>query len=273
MKEKPWFILAEKILEGLLVTACAVLSVAWLIDKPLFYSDSQPVMSVFTSLSLFLMVGVRLARKFLFAWPLPMSLAIIGLVLGGNVSSILMQTSMPGAILQSFSGLVMTSVMTSIGLVLFCFYELRIVLRDTPDSAFILDDILLHLAFVPGGLSLLGHLLNNPGYLSKGSDPRVGISLLEMFFMGLYAITAVLSNPKLFLWRFLAASWSNRLVFAALFANQFIAPLVVAWLTGPSDNPGPGLELFVMLAGVIATLSFLLVQAYLSRTERQTENP
>ena len=53
----------------------------------------------------------------------------------------------------------------------------------------------------------------------------------------------------------------------ALFANQFIAPLIVAYLfLGVSANStGPGLELFVLLAGVIATVSFLTMQAYLKR--------
>jgi hypothetical protein len=190
-----------------------------------------------------------------------LSFAMIGLVLGGNVSSIVMLGLMPPELWASLSGIVLTSTMTSIGLVLFCLYDFVIVLRETPESAFIMDDMLIHLALVPGGLSLLGYLLGNPTYLSVHADPRVGISLLEMAFMALYATSAVVSNPRLFLWRFLAAGWTNRFVFAGLFANQFVAPIAVALLFSASRSKGPGVELFVMLAGVVTTLSFLLLQA------------
>ena len=167
----------------------------------------------------------------------------------------------------SFSGIVLTSAMTSVGLVLFCLYDLVIALRDTPESAFIMDDMLIHLALVPGGISLLGYLLANPTYLSVHADPRVGISLLEMACMALYATSAIVSNPRLFLWRFLAAGRSNWLVFGGLFANQFVAPVVVALLLSTPGSRGPGLELFVMLAGVVATMSFLLLQAHLQRRQ------
>ena len=73
----------------------------------------------------------------------------------------------------------------------------RLELRETPESAFIMDDLLIHLALVPGGLSLLGYLLGNPVYLSIHADPRVGISPLEMGFLGLYAVAAVVANPRL----------------------------------------------------------------------------
>jgi hypothetical protein len=155
--------------------------------------------------------------------------------------------------------------MTSIGLVLFCLYDLVTSLRETPESAFIMDDVLIHLALVPGGLSLLGYLLGNPTYLSIHADPRVGISPLEMAFLGLYATAAIVSNPRLFLWRFLAEGWANRVVFAVLFLNQFGAPLVVALLLSKPGASGPGIELFVMLAGVVTTISFLLLQARVMR--------
>ncbi|MGE0123772.1 MAG: hypothetical protein AB7U25_12605 [Vicinamibacterales bacterium] len=242
--------------------AVAVLG-AWLAGRPLFYSATAPVLSSFTALSLLVMVAVRQARLHLETWPLVLSLAMIGLVLGGNVSSILMLATTPAELWASFPGLVLTSTLTSIGLVVFCAYDLVIVLRRTPDSAFILDDLLLHLALVPGGLSLLGYLLGNPTYLRVHADPRVGISPLEMAFMGLYAAGAVMSNPQLFLWRFLAAGWTNRLVFAGLFANQFVAPVVVALALARPGASGPGVESFVMLAGVITTMAFLLVQARL----------
>ena len=239
--------------------------VAWIAGQPILYSTTAPVMSAFTALSILIMVAVRQARLHLETWPMALSLAMTGLVLGGNVSSILMLAMTPPELWASFPDLVLTSVMTSIGLVFFCSYDLVIELRETPESAFIMDDLLIHLALVPGGLSLLGYLLGNPTYLSIHSDPRVGISPLEMAFLGLYATAAIISNRRLFLWRFLAASWSNRVVFGLLFANQFVAPLVVALLLSQPGTRGPGVELYVMLAGVVTTMSFLLLQARVAR--------
>jgi hypothetical protein len=243
----------------------ATVIAAWLVGRPILYSTSAPVMSAFTALSIFVMVVIRQARLHLETWPMVLSLAMTGLVLGGNVSSIVMLAVSPPGLWASFPNLVLTSVMTSIGLVLFCAYDLVIELRETPESAFIMDDLFIHLALVPGGLSLLGYLLGNPTYLSVHADPRVGISPLEMAFLGLYATAAIVSNPRLFLWRFLAANWTNRVVFALLFANQFVAPLVVALLLARPGASGPGVELFVMLAGVVTTMSFLLLQARLAR--------
>lgn len=251
------------LLEAVLLLSTGGVILLWLTGNPPLYTDDAPVLSIFTALSLLLLTGVRLARKFLFAWPPALSLALIGLVLGGNLSSALMLTTVPPELMRSFPDIVMTSVFTSVGLILFGLYELLIVLRETPRSAFIVDDILLHLALIPGELSLLGHLLQNPTYLSIGSDPRVGISLLEMAFMAVYALTAVLSNSRLFLWRFLGAGSVQRLIFVGLFANQFIAPVIVGYaFTDTVPNRGPGLEFFVMLAGAVSTLSFLLIQAY-----------
>jgi hypothetical protein len=238
---------------------------AWFAGHPLGYTPSAPVMSPFTAFSLLIMAGVRQARLHFDSWPVTQSLALTGLVLGGNVASVLLLVVMPPGLQSSFSGVVLTSAMTSAGLVLFCLHDLVIELRDTPDSAFILDDLLLHLALAPGGVSLLGYLLDNPTYLSVHADPRIGISLLEMGFMALYAAGALVSNPRLFLWRFLAGGWNNRLVFALLFANQFVAPVAVALVFSSRGTRGAGIELFVMLAGVIATISFLLVQAHLHR--------
>jgi len=248
-----------------LALGSAAVIAGWLLGRPILYSTSAPVMSPFTALSLFIMVAVRQARLQLETWPMVLSLAMTGLVLGGNVSSILMLAVSPPEVWASFPDLVLTSMMTSVGLVFFCAYDLVIALRETPRSAFIMDDLLIHLALVPGGLSLLGYLLGNPTYLSVHVDPRVGISPLEMGFLGLYATAAVVSNPRLFLWRFLAAGWPNRAVFAGLFANQFAAPLVVALLLSKPGASGPGVELFVMLAGVVTTMSFLLLQARLAR--------
>jgi hypothetical protein len=218
-------------------------------------------MSPFTAFSLLVLVLVRQGRMHDRDWPVTLNFAMTGLVLGGNVSSMIMIGLMPTGVWDSFSAVVLTSAMTSAGLVLFCLYDLAIVFRETPQSPFLLDDLLLHLALVPGGLSLLGYLLANPTYLSVHGDPRVGISPLEMGFMALYAVAAVVSNPRLFLWGFLTASRTNQIVFAGLFANQFVAPLVVALAFSTRGAKGPGIELFVMLAGVVTTVSFLLLQA------------
>ncbi|MFN8095944.1 MAG: hypothetical protein U0599_27630 [Vicinamibacteria bacterium] len=242
---------------------------AWFLGRPIGYSDAAPVMSPFTALSLFIMVGVRQARLHYESWPVTQSLALTGLVLGGNVASIALLFVMPPRLQASFPGIVLTSAMTALGLVLFCLHDLVVELRDTPDSAFIVDDVLVHLALVPGGVSLLGYLLANPTYLSVHADPRIGISVLEMGFMALYAAAALVSNPRLFLWRFLAGGWGNRLVFAGLFANQFVAPVVVGLLLGTRGTRGAGIELYVMVAGVVTTISFLLLQAHLHARERK----
>lgn len=251
----------------LAITSVAVMT-AWLLGRPLFYSPNAPVMSWFTAASILIMVLVRQARLHLDTWPMALSLAMTGLVFGGNVSSALMLATAPAELWASFPDLVLTSVMTSIGLVIFCSYDLVVALRETPRSVFIADDLLIHLALVPGGLSLLGHILGNPTYLSVHTDPRIGISPLEMAMLGLYATAAIVSNPRLFLWGFLSASWANRAVFAALFANQFVAPLVVALVVSQPGARGPGVELFVMLAGVVTTMSFLLLQARLAHRRR-----
>ena len=248
-------------LDGALGLGALAVFVAWLVGSPILYRESAPVMSAFTAFSLFLMVAVRQARLHLDTWPMALGLAVTGLVLGGNVSSVLMLWIAPPELWAAFPGLVLTSVVTSLGLSLFCCYDFVVTLRDTPRSAFIVDDLLLHLALVPGALSLLGVLLGNPTYLSIHRDPRVGISTLEMGFMALYATVALVSNPRLFLWRFLREGWGNRLAFGALFANQFVAPLVVALVLAPRGVRGPGIEAYVMLAGVVATLAFLLLQA------------
>jgi hypothetical protein len=254
-------------IDAVIAAGSLVVMLAWFFGHPIGYSDTAPVMSPFTAFSLLIMVGVRQARLRFESWPVTQSLALTGLVLGGNVASIVLLAVMPPQLQSSFSGIVLTSAMTSLGLVLFCLHDLVVELRDTPDSAFILDDVLIHLALVPGGISLLGYLLNNPTYLSVHTDPRIGISPLEMGFMALYAASAIVSNPRLFLWRFLSGGWNNRLVFAGLFVNQFVAPVVVAFLLSARGAKGAGIELYVMLAGVVATISFLLLQAYLHRRQ------
>jgi len=252
-------------IDAVLALVSAAVMAGWFAGYPIFYSAASPVTSWFTAFSLLIMVLVRQARLRLDTWPMALGLAMTGLVLGGNVSSMLVLAVAPAEMWAGIPDLVLTSVMTSIGLVFFCAYDFVVTLRETPRSAFIMDDLLIHLALVPGGLSLLGYILGNPTYLSVHSDPRVGISLLEMAMLGLYATAAVVSNPRLFLWQFLAAGWPNRIVFALLFANQFAAPLAVALLVSRPGARGPGVELFVMLAGVVATMTFLLLQARIAR--------
>ena len=248
-------------LDAVIALGSLVVLLGWFVGRPIAYAEAAPVLSPFTAFSLLIMVGVRQARLHFESWPVTQSLALTGLVLGGNVASMLLLAVMPPQLQGSFPGIVLTSAMTSLGLVLFCLHDLVVELRDTPDSAFILDDILIHLALVPGAVSLLGYLLNNPTYLSVHADPRIGISPLEMGFMGLYAAAALVSNPRLFLWRFLSGGWNNRVVFAVLFANQFVAPVVVGLLLSKPGAKGAGVELYVALAGAVATISFLLLQA------------
>jgi len=256
-------------IDAVVAAGALIVMLGWFLGHPVGYSDTAPVMSPFTALSLLIMVGVRQARLHYESWPVTQSLALTGLVLGGNVASIALLFVMPPQLQASFPGIVLTSAMTALGLVLFCLHDLVVELRDTPDSAFIVDDVLVHLALVPGGVSLLGYLLANPTYLSVHADPRIGISVLEMGFMALYAAAALVSNPRLFLWRFLAGGWGNRLVFAGLFANQFVAPVVVGLLLGTRGTRGAGIELYVMVAGVVTTISFLLLQARLHARGRK----
>jgi len=265
---RPWERQLTTAIDVALAVASTIVILAWILGRPILYTPTAPVMSPFTAFSLLVLVLVRQARIHAEDFPVTLNFAMTGLVLGGNVSSILLLGLMPPKLVAGFSGIVLTSGMTALGIVLFCLYDLVIVYRETPQSALIADDMLLHLALVPGGLSLLGYLMGNPAYLSVHADPRVGISLLEMAFMALYATAAVVSNPALFLWSFLAAGWTNRLVFAGLFANQFVAPLLVAVVFSGPGAKGPGIELFVMLAGVVTTISFLLLQARLARRQQ-----
>ena len=233
------------------------------IGPGLFYSETKPVMSMFTVFSLVLMAISRLATKQLSTWSKPMTLALLGVVACGNFSSLWIQLASPELFLNTMPNIVPTSVMTSVGLITFCFYEILVAVRKTPSSAFILDDILLHFALFPGGLSLLGHVLGVQAYMGSGTDPRVGIGYLEMLFMGSYAVVAVISNPNLFLWKFLARSSFNRIIFALLFINQYVAPVLVgiSFRSPGMSTMDYGIEYYVMLAGVLATLIFLVINA------------
>ncbi|MCB1179528.1 MAG: hypothetical protein KDK36_18255 [Leptospiraceae bacterium] len=251
-----------RILNILTFAGSIIVIVAWIIGHPLFYTSNGPVMSIFTAISLLFLAGIRLAKRYLYLWPMTLSLAALVVVGGGNLSSIMMLTSAPAVHVRTSSPIVMTSILTSTGIILFCTYQLLIFLRKTPRNVFILDDILIHLALVPGGLTILGHLFNNPTYLSMGIDPRVGISLLEMCFMALFATATILENKNLFLWQFLRGGTGNIVIFVALFVNQFVAPILYMLFTGGKSESSFGPELFIMLGGVFATLGFLLIQAY-----------
>jgi len=155
---------------ALVVATCAVI-VAWVVGHPILYTPVAPVMSPFTAFSLLVMVSVRQARIHLETWPMTQSLALTGLVLGGNVSSILLLAIMPPGLQTSFSGIVLTSAMTSVGLVLFCLYDLVIALRDTPESAFIMDDMLI------GGDDVLPAAAGPPAAASAGRrEPLTAVS-------------------------------------------------------------------------------------------------
>ncbi|MEM7181963.1 MAG: hypothetical protein AAF518_13685 [Spirochaetota bacterium] len=82
--------------------------------------------------------------------------------------------------------------------------------------------------------------------------------------MACFATATVLGNSNLFLWQFLRESTMNRIIFLGLFSKQFLAPVLFTYIfSNNSQSPQkPGIELFIMIAGVITTLSFLLVQAY-----------
>lgn len=254
----------------LLILAGAIISLGfWATGKGLFYSETSPVMSPFTAISLLLMVGGRLAERNSNTWPITLTMGWMGIAIGGNLSSIMIQALVPDLLLKTLPGIVPTSMMTSVGLIIFAVYELLILIRKTPKDAFIIDDLLLLLALVPGGISLLGHAIGNSSYISSALDPRVGISLFEMLFMGAYALVAIFCNRNLFLWRFLSANNTNKIIFIALGANQFIIPIILGlWLKPESGHTGVGIELFVMLAGVLATLTFLAFSAYTENKNR-----
>ena len=247
--------------EILLLLGSFVTLIYWSTGKGMFYTEASPVLSPFTSASLLLMVGGRLAYKYLPAMPLPLYLAWLVLVIGGNLSSIILQASFPMLVADAFPGLVTTSMQTSFGLIAFCTYEVLILMRKTPKRAFILDDFLVHLALIPGGLSLIGHGLGNWYYISSMYDPKVGIGLLEMGFMACYAAITILSNTDLFLWHFLKQRRINVLIFTILFVNQYIAPIAVGFISGRYRIYGLGIELFVFIAGVLTTMLFLGIQA------------
>jgi len=229
-----------------------------------FYSELSPVMSPFTYFSLLLMMTTKMAEIHVDTWSKPFTLALLGVVACGNFSSLWIQLAVPELFFNSMSGVVPTSVMTSVGLIIFCFYDILVSVRKTPESAFILDDILLHLALFPGGLSLLGHILGVKAYIGAGIDPRVGIAPVEMLFMGSYALVAVITNPNLFLWKFLSKSLLNKITFGILFLNQYVAPVVVGLSLRSEDMStySFGIEFYVMLSGVLATLIFLVVNAF-----------
>ena len=249
-----------RILDFIIFIGSVVVILAWVLGMPLFYNPNGPVMSIFTAISLFFLVGIRLATRYFALWPFTGNIALLMIVGGGNLSSMMMLGTAAKVHVNTSSPIVMTSMFTSLGFIFFSIYEILLYLRKTPKNVFILDDILIHLALVPGELSLIGHLFQNPTYLSMGIDPRIGISILEMCFMAALAASTVLANKNLFLWQFLKGGVGNQMIFSALFANQYIAPLLYLFIMGKSSD-AYGAELFIMLGGVFATLGFLLIQA------------
>ncbi len=251
------------VLDFLIFGGSVLCILMWFLGNPLFYRADGPVMSIFAAISLFILTGNRLARRYFYLWPFTQSIAFLLIVGGGNLSSILMLVSVPAVHVNANSSFVMTSIFTSLGFILFSIYEILLSLRRTPKNVFILDDILIHLALVPGALSLIGHLFHNPTYLSMGLDSRVGISILEMCFMAALAASTILSNKNLFLWQFLKGGVGNQILFIVLFANQYIAPLLYLFFTKDAfEHQAFGAELFIMIGGVVATLGFLLSHAY-----------
>ncbi|WP_244934741.1 hypothetical protein [Leptospira jelokensis] len=256
------FLKWSEILDWIILLGSSIVIVSWIFSVPILYQTEGPVLSLFTAISLWVIVSLRIATKHFHLWPFTANLAFLMIVGGGNISSILMLLSAPAVHINPKSNLVMTSIFTSIGLIFFSFYEILLYLRRTPNRFWILDDILIHLALVPGGLSLLGHLFQNPTYLSMSIDPRVGVSILEMFFMFLLFLSTILGNPNLFLWKFLKGGWSNQVTFGVLFTNQYVAPIIYLLFVGSGEKLHPfGPEIFIFFAGVIATLGFLLFQA------------
>lgn len=253
-----------EVLDWFVLILSVVTLLYWISGKGLFYNAQGPNLSPLTSFSLVLMVIARLASRYISTWSHPMTLALLGLVSCGNMSSLLVHMTVPELFLQAAPGLVPTSIMTSLGLVLLCLYEILVELRPSPRTAFILDDVLLHLALFPGGLSLLGYLIGVEAYRSSSLDPRVGVSFVEIILMAAFTLSSVLSNPNLFLWAFLKKSKGNILVFSMLFINQYVVAFLFGFfLRSPAlSSKEYGIEFYIMLAGVMTTLVFLAFSAY-----------
>lgn len=94
------------VLDGALVLVTAAVIVSWIVDRPLLYVPAAPVVSPFTAFSLLLLAGERLYRVHLSTWPAPLSLAMIGLVLSGNASSVLMLLTAPPDFMHAFPDIV-----------------------------------------------------------------------------------------------------------------------------------------------------------------------
>jgi hypothetical protein len=98
-------------IDAVLALASVAVIVAWFAGRPILYSATSPVMSWFTAFSILLMVSVRQARLCLDTWPIALGLAMTGLVLGGNVSSMLTLAVAPAELWAGIPDLVLTSVM------------------------------------------------------------------------------------------------------------------------------------------------------------------
>ncbi|MBP7281710.1 MAG: hypothetical protein KBA66_09050, partial [Leptospiraceae bacterium] len=58
-----------KILDFIILAGTVIVILAWILGKPLFYNPNGPVMSMFTAISLFFLVGLRLATRYFPLWP------------------------------------------------------------------------------------------------------------------------------------------------------------------------------------------------------------
>jgi hypothetical protein len=258
-------------LNSLVAMSTLLTMVLWLVLGDLALG-SGPQISPLTLLSLFIIVAIRLAQTCLGTWSKPMSLALLGLVACGNMSSLSMSLLIPDLFLKATPDLVPTYWMTSVGLIIFCLYEVFLLLRTHTQKFYIIDDILLLLVLFPGGLSLLGYSLGVQAYTVSTLDPRSGVSLLEIIFMATTTLPAVLANPNLYLWSFLKQGRRNQIIFAILFFNQYVVAFLVGILfRSPEMSPNDiGLELFVMLSGFLATLLFLIVHSQNESNARAT---
>lgn len=115
------------VLDLILLGSATVVFFLWIGDVPPFYSSTRPVLSPFTCFSLMLLSGSRIALQHLKSFPSPLSLALLLLVIGGNISSVMVQSIEPELLKSAFPHLVGTSVSTSFGLIMFACYEALII--------------------------------------------------------------------------------------------------------------------------------------------------
>jgi hypothetical protein len=79
-------------LDLMLLGSSTIIFVLWIFNIRPFYSSTHPVLSPFTCFSLMLLSSSRLALRHLSSFPSPLSLALLLLVVGGNISSVMIQS-------------------------------------------------------------------------------------------------------------------------------------------------------------------------------------